>query len=228
MRSRLRDGGTIDRVVVLDLDDTLYLERDYVASGFDAVGRWARGAIGTEDFGTRLRRIFADGVRGRIFDDALEEAGIASSPALVARMVAVYRQHRPAIALAPDAARLLARRDRGTRYALITDGALDSQRRKIRALGLMRHLDVAICTDRWGRGDWKPSPRAFRAIESTFRLPATRFTYVGDNPAKDFDAPAALGWGAVWIRRQGKLERTDPPTSFAAPRAITTLDELDA
>ena len=30
--------------IVLDIDDTLYLERDYVRSGFDAVGRWAQRA----------------------------------------------------------------------------------------------------------------------------------------------------------------------------------------
>ena len=30
------------QVLVFDIDDTLYLERDYVRSGFGAAGRWAR------------------------------------------------------------------------------------------------------------------------------------------------------------------------------------------
>ena len=37
-------------VVVFDLDDTLYLERDYVRSGFRAVG--ARGCITVQCFYT--------------------------------------------------------------------------------------------------------------------------------------------------------------------------------
>jgi hypothetical protein len=36
---------------VFDIDDTLYLERDYVRSGFEAVGRWAVKWIQIEDFG---------------------------------------------------------------------------------------------------------------------------------------------------------------------------------
>lgn len=219
-------GGAVDRVVVLDLDDTVYLERDYVASGFAAVGRWARGAIGVDDLATRLHDAFAAGVRGRIFDAALAEAGVAATPGLIARMVSAYRQHPPRIALAPDAVRLLARREPGTRFAVITDGALDSQRRKIRALDLIRHVDLAICTDRWGPSDWKPSPRAFRAIEQSYALPAARFTYVGDNPAKDFHAPAALGWGTIRIERPGKLEKAAPMHPIVTTRTIETLDCL--
>lgn len=226
MTRALRDRDRIDRVMVLDLDDTLYLERDYVASGFAAVGGWARSAIGVEDLAARLHGAFAQGVRGRIFDAALDDAGVVATPTLIARMVSVYRQHPPRIALEPDAVRLLARRERGTRFAVITDGALDSQRRKIRALGLMRHVDLAICTDRWGPADWKPSPRAFRTIEAAFALPAARFTYVGDNPAKDFDAPYALGWSTIRIERPGKLDRIGTQVSRSATRTIATFDCL--
>ena len=34
------------RAVVFDIDDTLYLERDYVRSGFTAAGAWARTELG--------------------------------------------------------------------------------------------------------------------------------------------------------------------------------------
>ena len=36
--------------VVFDIDDTLYLERDYVLSGFAAVGPWARDWLAIPDF----------------------------------------------------------------------------------------------------------------------------------------------------------------------------------
>lgn len=38
---------------VFDIDDTLYLERDYVRSGFRAVGEWARDRFGCDDFAAR-------------------------------------------------------------------------------------------------------------------------------------------------------------------------------
>ena len=218
--------GRVERVVVLDLDDTLYLEKTYVASGFEAVGRWARSAIGIHGFETRLHTVFAEGVRGRVFDAALEQAGLAVNPTLIARMVSAYRQHAPKIELEPDSLRLLARRTEGTRFALITDGPLDSQRRKIRALGLNRHVDLAICTDRWGRADWKPSPRAFRMIESLYALPADRFTYVADNPAKDFSAPIGLGWNTIWIKRIGKIDRPDPERLAQYTSSVGNLDGL--
>ena len=54
-------GAGDRRLVVLDIDDTLYLERDYVRSGFAAVGTWAR------DRARRRRpgRPGLGGVRGR-------------------------------------------------------------------------------------------------------------------------------------------------------------------
>ena len=38
------------RCVAFDLDDTLYLERDYVRSGFWAVGRWIESHVAVTDF----------------------------------------------------------------------------------------------------------------------------------------------------------------------------------
>src|SRR5687767_11665642 len=83
--------------VVFDIDDTLYLERDYVRSGFRAVGEWARARLGISDFAERSWRLFEAGVRGSIFDDALTESGVQPDHALVRALVDVYRTHEPAI-----------------------------------------------------------------------------------------------------------------------------------
>ena len=37
-------------VLVLDIDDTLYLERDYVRSGFKCVGEWVNDRLGLSEF----------------------------------------------------------------------------------------------------------------------------------------------------------------------------------
>jgi putative hydrolase of the HAD superfamily len=220
------DVPAIEAVLVLDLDDTLYLEHTYVESGLRTVGAWIERQHGHHGLAAIMIDLFRSGVRGRIFDNALESAGIAHEPWLIERMLQVYRQHRPDIALAQDAARLLARRPPHVAIAIITDGFLDAQRRKLRALGLQgSNVALAICTDRWGRTSWKPSPRAFEHVQAFFSLDAAAMTYVGDNPVKDFVAPRALGWRTIQIARQERLfAGTAAPD--VADRNIISLDEL--
>ena len=57
------EATRFDRVIVFDLDDTLYLERDYVLSGLGAVGRWARNALGIDGLGEMMRARFEAGWR---------------------------------------------------------------------------------------------------------------------------------------------------------------------
>lgn len=85
------------RLVVLDIDDTLYLERDYVRSGFTAVGGWARDELGVDGLGERAWAVFEAGVRRTIFDEALAGAGVEATPDLVTRLAEVYRSHAPTI-----------------------------------------------------------------------------------------------------------------------------------
>ena len=65
-------------VVVFDLDDTLYLERDYVRSGFRAVDAWlaSRGILGF--FGEAWAN-FENGLRGKAFDRAPGRSSRAAS-----------------------------------------------------------------------------------------------------------------------------------------------------
>lgn len=57
--------------VVFDLDDTLYLERDFVMSGFQAVERWAEQRLGIQNFAESCRQLFERGERQRVFDRRL-------------------------------------------------------------------------------------------------------------------------------------------------------------
>ncbi len=225
MTDHPRSGGEIDAVIVFDLDDTLYLERDYVESGLLAVGSWMERQLGIRDAGPAMVDRFRDGARGHIFDEALASAGVSRPDELIPRMVQVYRQHRPCIALADDAMRFLSRRPGRTGIAVITDGYLDAQKRKIRALGLHRlGVQMAVCTDRWGRQDWKPGRRAFDHVQGFFALPANAFVYVADNPEKDFVAPRRMGWRTVQINRPGRLRNGDLACLEPAEREIESLD----
>lgn len=213
--------------VVFDMDDTLYLERDYVRSGFGAVGRWLQRNRGIGGFAEIAWALFEEGRRGDIFDRTLER--LPPVGVTVGELVMRYRRHRPRISMAPDAERWLQRKGGCIPLALISDGPPSSQSRKVTALGL-RDFGFApiILTDRWGERFRKPDARAFRAVERRLGLEGSRLVYVADNPAKDFLAPRRLGWTTVQIVREGAIHAPVPAAADrAADRVISTLDELD-
>jgi putative hydrolase of the HAD superfamily len=193
--------GLLIQCVVFDLDDTLYLERDYVRSGFCAVGRHLEEMQGLQGFASVAWQEFEAGRRGDIFDRVLSGLGHSPDRDLVREMVGVYRNHVPTIVLEPDALGCLQMLYRNVELALITDGPADSQRAKLKALQLERWIDAMVVTDELGEGFGKPHPKAFELVEEEVGCSGDACLYVADNPAKDFHAPNELGWWTFRCRR---------------------------
>ena len=93
--------------VVLELHDRLFLERDYVRSGFSAVAAHLEVLWGITGFFEVAWGRFEAGHRGRIFDETLSDLDRDDAAGSVDQLVAVYRSHVPDISLLPDAQRLL-------------------------------------------------------------------------------------------------------------------------
>jgi putative hydrolase of the HAD superfamily len=201
--------------LVLDLDDTLFLERDYVRSGFEIVGEWAQWRFGVAQFAERAYGRFLSGSRGTIFDEVLRDCGVCPTPNDIRDMVQVYREHEPRISLLLDSCDFLSFFRGRCRLALISDGCLSSQTRKFDALRLNGIFDPVVFTDSWGRECWKPNPRAFLHIQAAAQTSAGGCVYIADNPAKDFEAPSALGWRTARVRREGAIysHMESPPGS---------------
>lgn len=187
--------------IVFDIDDTLYLESEYVASGFEAVGREVLARFGAGGFVERARHHAATGPRGQVIDRAVADLGIAASTAQVQHLVDVYRRHEPRIRLLEDARRALDCAAGTGCVAVVSDGPLVSQAAKARALGLRRWTELVVLTGERCPGEPKPSSRAFQIVMTETDAAAAACTYVADNPAKDFAGPTALGWRTVRVRR---------------------------
>lgn len=215
-----------DLRIVLDLDDTLYPERDYVRSGFDAVGSYVTEHLGISNFGQYCWERFLAGERGHLFDSALTALRGSAHQETVHQLVHVYRTHRPQIHLYPDAERLLKRAAlQGVPLGLITDGPATSQRAKIEALHLTDYLKYTILTDELGAGKAKPHPAAFERIQRTLG-PAGDFVYIADNPTKDFLTPNQLGWDTIRVLRPEGLygKVTAPSSKHEARVTVSSLD----
>lgn len=200
--------------VVFDVDDTVYLERDYVSSGFAAVAEAvADGAdIDAQTLRDHLWSRFVSGERGRHFDSLLAAFPEARSTVSVPDLIAVYRGHQPDISFLPGMAELLTDlAGSGVTLGAISDGALASQQAKVEALDLTSFiLGPIVLTDVWGREFWKPHPRAFEEVRRRLDVPHDRLIYVADNPAKDFHSPRDLGWLCVRLRLPGQLHEHAP------------------
>lgn len=204
------------KALLFDMDDTLYPERDYVLSGFDAVACWAQSHLQLSRAETQrhLRRLFAAGVRGDTFNRWLALAGLDHRAAeLVPQMVDVYRRHNPQIAPFPEAAAALQRYHSQYRIGLVSDGYLDVQRRKFNALQLAPCFDTVIFSDTWGRDAWKPSTRPFREALQQLKVAPQQAVYIGDNPRKDFAGPRRLGMRSIWLRLPDGEYATEQPSA---------------
>jgi putative hydrolase of the HAD superfamily len=216
----------LDVCVVFDLDDTLYLERDYARSGFHAVGDWCARRLGLEGIQEQAQALFDKGRRGDIFDAALDCLGVRLDSSVISMMVRVYREHAPHIKLLPDACECLARlRDR-IHLGLLTDGNPESQWAKIDALGLRDRFDVTVVTGDWGLEFFKPNATCYRYMESQLGRCAGQFVYVADNPSKDFTAPSALGWNGIRVRRPAGLYEHQECSSELVRFEVSNLESV--
>src|SRR5260370_41946447 len=108
--------------VVFGLDDTLYLERDCVGSGFEHVGIYAEKELGIPNFAECAWRLFLAGHRGNTFDKILQEQKIDWERSKVERLISLYRSHSPDIRLLPDALLCINALQEKVRLAIISDG----------------------------------------------------------------------------------------------------------
>lgn len=208
-------------LLALDIDDTLYLERDYVRSGFDATGHWLSKHGIMKDFAEKAWSLFERGERGKIFNQVLASQRI-DDPNLIQKLVSVYREHHPCISLLPDAEAFLDANSFHT-FAVISDGYLIAQKRKVVALGLHKRVESIILTDQWGRDCWKPNPKAF--IEVMANRPPHECAYIGDNPQKDFVAPYNLGWGHLYrINRPASMHEHSVTPPYC--REVKSFDQI--
>ncbi|MGW8378873.1 HAD family hydrolase [Streptomyces sp. ODS28] len=111
----------------------------------------------------------------------------------------------------------------GIRSALFTNGPSDGQRRKIRALGLDRHLPHLSLFISEELGHAKPAREAFGAVLAALSASPECTLMVGDSPETDIAGARASGLAAVLLDRGGRAREEG---AAEVPCAIRSLDEL--
>lgn len=221
MTEREEYGGT---VVVFDLDDTLFPEREWAVGAYRLVASQSQFA----GHSAAIEKLMSYALthRENPFDrlEAYMAANSLSYPGSIPALVALYRSWQPEkLTPWPDALEILCELEsRGIPRALITDGRSLTQRAKLRALGVSGFFlpeDILISGETGAR---KTESGNFAAVENRYPC-AARYMYIGDNPARDFTVPRSRGWECLCLRaRKGNIHaqpQTDVPL-------ISSLNEL--
>lgn len=205
---------------LVDLDDTLYAEVDYVDSGYRAIAPLIAEANAFEasDILAGLRYQFRKYGRTGAFDRLYEALQIKAPP--ITDLVAAYRAHTPDIAFYPGAEDALAKLTTIAPVAIVTDGDGAMQRRKVEALGLASRVGAIVYC--WDHQAPKPMPEGYLRAAALLGADPARAVVVGDDPFHDMAAARTLGASAVRVRT-GRLADLDAPApevrehaSFAA------------
>lgn len=128
---------------------------------------------------------------------------------------------RCAVRMYPDARRLLSMLPSSMVIGVVTNGAADSQWQKLRAIGMVDHLDVVVISAELGIA--KPDPRIFSEALSSLNVEPTLAWHVGDSRTKDVAGANSAGLTSVWIDRSG---RGHQPDEVQAAFEVDTLDAV--
>jgi putative hydrolase of the HAD superfamily len=186
-------------VVIFDLDDTLYSEKQYVRSGYKKIAQY----LGKRELETVMWSVFEQG--GKAIDEALESVNLLDRKA---EALQIYREQQPDIELYPGVKELLQRIREKKKIGIITDGRPEGQRAKLEALKIQ--VDKVIITDELGGVEFrKPNEKAFRIMQEYFEVPFRQMVYIGDNSKKDFVAPEKLGMKSIYFKNTDGLYTGD-------------------
>ena len=211
-------------VIVFDLDDTLYEDRSFVLSGFNAVAHYlAPILLLDQSFIYNQLELELAQNRNEVFNRFLSKLGI-NEKRLIAKCLSVYRGHDPKICLYPEANACLNRLNQFPLY-VVTDGNKIVQKKKFLALGLSDRIKKCLCTYAYGIQHSKPSPYCFFKICLLEKVNPSEVIYIADNPKKDFIGIKPLGFHTIRVLT-GPYSKMIVDSKNEAEIVVENLDKI--
>ncbi|MDQ3552839.1 MAG: HAD family hydrolase [Chloroflexota bacterium] len=138
-------------------------------------------------------------------------------PATARRAAKIHLKHAfTAHRLFDDARILLDAIEPDLGLAVVTNGASDTQRGVLRALGIEGRFHAVIVSGEVGVA--KPDPAVFELALDVLDVPADHAWHVGDNVLTDVAGARAAGLTAVWLNRDGAT----PPAGAEKPDLVVS------
>lgn len=187
-----------NKVVVFDLEDTIYKEVDFLKSGYHAVANYLTQICGVRDMYQDMWNAYLAGVED-VFQKVLDDCRLTIDKTA---LIDIYRYHQPQIGLDSDTKKVLQQLHKRCHLALITDGRSETKKNTIEALGVSDYIDWSDVYISDEVGCLKTDPLSFLKIMEKYS--DSQYIYVGDNPEKDFVVPNQLGWDSFCLLDDGQ------------------------
>ncbi|MBB3112647.1 putative hydrolase of the HAD superfamily [Paenibacillus phyllosphaerae] len=208
--------------VFFDLDDTLYDSLSPFRTAIAAVMALP-GEFPIEQAYRRVRyhsdrlwEVYAEGkmelheMRLQRVIQAFAEYGIAVDRAQSAEIQARYQEEQGRLTMTEGVLEVIGDLQRaGYDVGIITNGPVEHQWGKIRALSLNQVIaeDRIFVSD--GVGIAKPDPGIFRYVSKATGHADEHCLYVGDSWRNDIAGAIEAGWRSIWLNRRGAEPDTD-------------------
>ncbi len=176
-----------NKVLVFDLDDTLYNELDFVNLGFVNVSKFLskKYNINQSEIYNYMLKFFIKYGRDKIFDRTLSYYNIYTK-ILLRSCINIYRYSFRNILLKPESKFLLENLYKKRNLYLVTDGNKNVQKNKIKLLKISKYFKKIFITHNYGIRYAKPSIHCFKKICHLENIAFKDLIYIGDDPSKDF------------------------------------------
>ncbi|WP_345274460.1 HAD family hydrolase [Flaviramulus aquimarinus] len=185
------------KVVVFDLDDTLYNERDYLKSAYNQIALLISDELSLDQPVVYQYMIELFDGKKNVFEDIIKKYQTSYS---IKDFLYLYRNHKPNIKLSKDRLALIKLlHSKGVPMGILTDGRCVQQRNKIEALDIADYFTEIIVSEEFGSE--KPNPKNYKYFEKTFG--DANYYYIGDNIKKDFVTPNSLNWTTIRVLDNG-------------------------
>ncbi|WOD43426.1 HAD family hydrolase [Hwangdonia lutea] len=212
------------KVVVFDLDDTLYNEIDYLKSAYLEISEVIANVVKinkTQIYNDMLDFYYS---KENCFERITDKYNLDIP---VSDLLNVYRNHKPTLDLSPDRLKVLNYLKLSkVPMGILTDGRSVQQRNKIKALGIEGYFDEIVISEEFGTE--KPNINNFRFFETTFGV--AQYYYIGDNLNKDFVSPNKLKWITICLKDNGQnihsQNEANVNEQFLAHHNISKFSEL--
>ena len=186
------------KVVVFDLDDTLYNEVDFLKSAYKEISIKIAGEINVSN-----EVVYEDMIeyfygKKNVFKDILLKY---NSHLNLPELLNLYRNHKPQINLSEDKIEVLSFfKSKNINMGLLTDGRSVQQRNKIEALNLNQWFAEIVISEEFGSE--KPNINNYTHFEKVFG--DRHYYYIADNLSKDFISPNKLNWTTICLKDSGQ------------------------
>lgn len=183
------------RLVIFDLDNTLYDELLFLKSAYKNISRYLSLKYNLNEleiYKELLDILEKNDPTFRILDCILEKYKIEKKE--IKTLLNIFYNSLDDIEPYEDTIIVLeSLKEKGYFLVLQTDGNAELQKKKIEKLGLKEYFDDIIYTDeKYGKIHRKPSPIPLIDIINKFNVPPTQSAFIGDNIFKDFISPNRL------------------------------------